>query len=162
LAAAIRRPDGDSRPGTASENAKHLFANDILSVFVGSQSQKYRLTKLVVSRPLGKFDLDDQYGFDPVTAFHEFSLLVGRRTGLATVKGLKARPGHGFIDLFWRGVPILEHKASAAILPGPNPRLLATSRTSPAKGSYDDGPRYAIVSDFARIAIHDLEPEDWI
>jgi hypothetical protein len=28
------------------------------------------LTKLVVESPLGKFDLGDQHGFDPVAAFH--------------------------------------------------------------------------------------------
>jgi hypothetical protein len=48
-----------------------LLTNDILGLFVGPQSEKDRLTKLVVLRPLRKLDLGDQYRFDPVAAFHD-------------------------------------------------------------------------------------------
>jgi len=48
-------------------STSHLFANDILCLFVRPQPEEDRLTKL---GPLGKLDLGDQYRFDPVAAFH--------------------------------------------------------------------------------------------
>jgi hypothetical protein len=48
-----------------------LFTNDILCLFVGPQSEKDRLTKLVILRPLRELDLGDQYRFNPVATFHD-------------------------------------------------------------------------------------------
>jgi hypothetical protein len=49
----------------------HLFANNLISSFVTPQPEEYRLTKLVILRPLGKLDLGDQHGFNPVAPFHD-------------------------------------------------------------------------------------------
>jgi hypothetical protein len=49
-----------------------LFPNSILRCFVSPQSEKNRLTQLVVAGPLGKLDLRDQYWFDPDAPFHDF------------------------------------------------------------------------------------------
>ena len=43
-----------------------LFANDLFGVFIGAQAQKDRLPQLVVVCPLGKLDLGDQHGLEPV------------------------------------------------------------------------------------------------
>ena len=48
-----------------------LVANDIFRLFISSRSQEDRLTELVVMCPLGKFDLGNPDGFDPVAAFHD-------------------------------------------------------------------------------------------
>ena len=48
-----------------------LFTNDILWLFVSSQSQKDRLAQLAIVGPLGKLDLGDQHGFEPVAALHD-------------------------------------------------------------------------------------------
>jgi hypothetical protein len=45
--------------------------NDVLCQFVSAQSQEDGLAKLIVTSPLGKLDLGDQHGFDPVAAFHD-------------------------------------------------------------------------------------------
>jgi len=47
------------------------LANDFFGIFVSSQTQKDRLTELVVAGPLGKLDLSNQHWLDPVAAFHD-------------------------------------------------------------------------------------------
>jgi hypothetical protein len=47
------------------------FTNHILCLFVGPQSQEDRLTQLVIECPLGKLDLSDEYGSDPLATFHD-------------------------------------------------------------------------------------------
>ena len=49
---------------------KWTLANDILCLYIGTHPQGHRLTKLTIMRPLGKLDLDDQNGFDPMAALH--------------------------------------------------------------------------------------------
>ena len=49
--------------------SRDLFTNDIVCLFIGSQPEEHRLTKLAVKRPLGKLDLGNQYGFDPLASF---------------------------------------------------------------------------------------------
>src|SRR6516164_763004 len=46
------------------------ITNDVLWLFISSQSQKHRLPKLVIQRPLGKLDLGDQYWLDPSAPPH--------------------------------------------------------------------------------------------
>jgi hypothetical protein len=50
---------------------RDLFTKDILCLFVSPQYQEDRLTKLLVGRPLGKFDLGDEHGFNPMATFHD-------------------------------------------------------------------------------------------
>jgi hypothetical protein len=65
----VKRSPADRMSGTRFERC--LFANDSLWVFVSPQSEEHRLTQLVVVRPLGKFNLSDEYGFDPLATFHD-------------------------------------------------------------------------------------------
>jgi len=64
--------------------------------------------------------------------------------------------GSGFIDLFWKGVLIAEHKSAGKDLDSAYKQAL----------DYFDGlkerdlPRYVIVSDFARIRLYDLEQDN--
>jgi hypothetical protein len=54
----------------ALDRLRYLFTNDIVRLLVGSQPQEDWLTKLVVVGPLGKFNLSDQHGFDPLATLH--------------------------------------------------------------------------------------------
>jgi len=47
------------------------FTNDVLSLFVSSQSKEDGLTKLSVAGPLGKLDLGDQDRLNPFALFHD-------------------------------------------------------------------------------------------
>ena len=69
--------------------AKRLFTGNVLSLLVSSQPQEHGLTKLVVAGPLGKLDLSDQNGFDPVAAFHD-----SRRDALTPASGYFLRQVH--------------------------------------------------------------------
>src|SRR5699024_2196866 len=84
----------------------------------------------------------------------------------APVKGMRQRAGTdffgasephggGFIDLFWKGVLIAEHKSRGKDL---------DTAYKQALGYFDgrkdrDLPQYVIVSDFARIRLYDLEAD---
>ena len=66
---------------------------------------------------------------------------------------------YGRIDLFWKGMLLVEHKSRGQHLARPSPGLPV--HPGPAqRGTPGQVPRYVIVSDFARFALHDLEPED--
>jgi len=92
-----------------------------------------------------------------VAAFEEYVKPVKARLeqdGLFNKSGRAA--GSGFIDLFWKGVLIAEHKSAGKDLDSAYKQAL----------NYFDGlkerdlPRYVIVSDFARIRLYDLEQDD--
>ncbi len=65
----------------------------------------------------------------------------------------------GFIDLFWPGRVLIEHKAAGANLGKAHAQALDYIRALQDSGRGDEVPRWIIVSDFRRIALHDLEPE---
>ncbi|MDN5865658.1 MAG: class I SAM-dependent DNA methyltransferase, partial [Gammaproteobacteria bacterium] len=65
----------------------------------------------------------------------------------------RAGDGSGFIDLFWKGVLIAEHKSLGKDL---NRAYRQAIDYFPGLKERDL-PRYVIVSDFARIRLHDLE-----
>ena len=79
---------------------------------------------------------------------------------------LRSRSGtlagnYGYIDLFWpRHDAGGTQEPRARILARPSRRLPLHSQTSCTHGRHDEVPRYVIVSDFAGISLHDLEPED--
>lgn len=74
------------------------------------------------------------------------------------VKGLSGR--YGYIDLFWPGVALVEHKSFGKDLGKAESQAFRYIQDLAREGRTDEIPRYVIVSDFARIALHDLEPED--
>ncbi len=68
----------------------------------------------------------------------------------------KASGDGGYIDLLWRGVLLVEHKSRGKDLD--RARGQAFDYFSGLKDR--DLPRYVIVSDFARIRLYDLEPDN--
>ncbi len=98
------------------------------------------------------------------TFWNEFFQVFGipRRTVAAFEHAVKRISGdYGRIDLFWPGVLLVEHKSFGEDLHKAETqafRYLADLARDPEKRR--EIPRYIIVSDFARIALHDLEPEE--
>ena len=66
---------------------------------------------------------------------------------------------YGFIDLFWKGTLLVEHKSRGKSLTKAQSQALEYIQSLQREGRGDEAPRYLIVSDFAKIALHDLEEE---
>lgn len=63
----------------------------------------------------------------------------------------------GYIDLFWKGTLLVEHKSRGKPLDKAHSQAIEYIQALKNEGRDDEAPRYVIVSDFARIALHDLE-----
>lgn len=97
------------------------------------------------------------------TFWNEFFEVFGiRRRVVASFEEpvRKLSGDHGFIDLFWPRVLIVEHKSRGKNLSAAETQAYDYIRHLVSEGRQDEVPRYIIVSDFARIALHDLEPEE--
>lgn len=97
------------------------------------------------------------------TFWNEFFNVFGvSRRALASfeapVKGISGT--YGYIDLFWSGVALVEHKSRGQSLDKAQSQAFRYIQDLAREGRSEEIPRYVIVSDFARIALHDLEPED--
>src|SRR6266542_680528 len=66
---------------------------------------------------------------------------------------------YGYIDLFWPATVLVEHKSRGADLGKAESQAFQYIQDLAREGRMDEIPRYVIVSDFARIALHDLEPD---
>jgi len=64
----------------------------------------------------------------------------------------------GYIDLFWPGTCLVEHKSAGQDLGKAHAQGMDYIRGLIDTGRDHEVPRWLIVSDFQRIAIHDLEP----
>jgi len=96
------------------------------------------------------------------TFWNEFFEVFGKkRRHVATFEEpVKKLSGNwGFIDLFWPGKCIVEHKSRGADLGKAHAQGMDYVRALIDSGREKECPRWLIVSDFQRIAIHDLEPE---
>ena len=67
---------------------------------------------------------------------------------------------YGYIDLLWPGRLLVEHKSFGQNLGKAESQAFDYVRQLANENRLDEIPRYIIVSDFARIALHDLEPEE--
>ncbi|MBN1395832.1 MAG: class I SAM-dependent DNA methyltransferase [Pirellulales bacterium] len=97
------------------------------------------------------------------TFWNEFFQVFGirRRTVAAFEEPVKNLSGdYGRIDLFWRGMLIVEHKSKGGDLGKAESQAFRYIQDLVREGRRDEAPRYVIVSDFARLALHDLEPDD--
>ena len=74
------------------------------------------------------------------------------------VKNLSGQ--YGYIDLFWPRVLLVEHKSFGKDLGKAESQAFRYIHDLARQGRENEIPRYVIVSDFARIALHDLEPDD--
>ena len=94
------------------------------------------------------------------TFWNEFFAVFGikRRTVAAyehPVKKLNNK--FGFIDLFWKGMFLAEHKSAGEPLDKAHTQAMDYIQGLTREGKQKEVPRYVAVSDFARIALHDLE-----
>ena len=67
---------------------------------------------------------------------------------------------YGRIDLFWKGMLLVEHKSRGQDLGKAESQAFQYIQDLLGEGRQDEVPRYVIVSDFARFALYDLEPDD--
>jgi len=70
-----------------------------------------------------------------------------------------AGTGKNFIDLLWKGVLIAEHKSAGKDLGKAYSQAMSYVQDLINEGRRLDAPRYIIVSDFKRIALHDLDKD---
>ncbi len=97
------------------------------------------------------------------TFWNEFFNVFGirRRIVASFEEPVKKISGeYGYIDLFWPGIALIEHKSFGKDLGKAESQAFRYIRDLTREGRVDEVPRYVIVSDFAHIALHDLEPED--
>lgn len=96
------------------------------------------------------------------TFWNEFFEVFGkkRRSLAAFEEPVKKLSGNwGYIDLFWPGTCLVEHKTAGQDLGKAFAQGMEYVRGLIDSGRDAEVPRWLIVSDFERIAIHDLEPE---
>jgi len=97
------------------------------------------------------------------TFWNEFFAVFGirRRTVASFEEPVKKISGqYGYIDLFWRNMLLVEHKSLGKDLGKAESQAFHYIQDLVREGRQDEVPRYVIISDFARIALHDLEPEE--
>ncbi len=97
------------------------------------------------------------------TFWNEFFNVFGvpRRAVASFEESVKKISGdYGYIDLFWPGKVLIEHKSRGGDLNKAESQAFNYIQDLAREGRTDEIPRYVIVSDFARIALHDLEPEE--
>ena len=73
------------------------------------------------------------------------------------VKMLKGT--YGFIDLFWKGTLLAEHKSRGKSLGKAHLQAMDYVQALITEGRQKETPRYIVVSDFAKFALYDLEDE---
>ena len=97
------------------------------------------------------------------TFWNEFFNIYGiRRKSVASFEEpVKKLSGHwGYIDLFWPMKVLVEHKSAGEDLDKAHAQGMDYIRGLIDSGREREVPRWLIVSDFQRIALHDLEPEE--
>ena len=86
---------------------------------------------------------------------------VRRRTVASFEEKVRNIKGQfGFIDLFWRGRLLAEHKSYGKSLDKAASQAFEYIQCLKDENRDDEIPRYVIVSDFAKIVLYDLEPEE--
>ena len=90
-----------------------------------------------------------------------FNVFGVRRRAVATFEEpvRKLSGDWGFIDLFWPGRLLAEHKSAGEDLGKAHAQGMDYIRGLKDTKRDREIPRWLIISDFARIALHDLEPE---
>ncbi|HEY0552405.1 MAG TPA: type IIL restriction-modification enzyme MmeI [Verrucomicrobiae bacterium] len=97
------------------------------------------------------------------TFWNEFFEVFGiaRKTVASFEAPVKKLTGHdGAIDLFWPGNLIVEHKSLGGKLDKAQSRAFEYIHALVHEGRHKEVPRYVIVSDFARMVLYDLEPDE--
>lgn len=100
---------------------------------------------------------------DKQTFWNEFFEVFGiaRKTVASFEAPVRKVSGHdGYIDLFWKGVLLVEHKSAGGDLGKAQSQAFDYIQSLATDGKHAEIPRYVIVSDFARIVLYDLEPDE--
>ena len=98
---------------------------------------------------------------DAQTFWNEFFDCFGiRRASVASFEvPIRNLGGHtDFIDLFWKGKLLAEHKSRGKPLDRAQSQANDYIQSLQREGHGDEVPRWLVVSDFARVALTDLEP----
>ncbi len=96
------------------------------------------------------------------TFWNEFFQVFGVKRRMVAgfeepVRNLKGT--YSFIDLLWPGTLLAEHKSRGQSLDKAESQAMAYIRSLKDEDREHEAPRYVVVSDFARIAIHDLDAD---
>lgn len=94
------------------------------------------------------------------TFWNEFFLVFGiqRRTVAGFEEPVRNLKGtYSFIDLFWPGTLLAEHKSRGQSLDKAESQAMSYIRALKDEDRAHETPQYLVVSDFARVAIHDLD-----
>lgn len=67
---------------------------------------------------------------------------------------------YGYIDVFWRGLVLAEHKSRGKSLDKAESQAFSYIQDLAREQRMADLPRYVILSDFERVALYDLEPDE--
>lgn len=97
------------------------------------------------------------------TFWDEFFQVFGiRRRVVASFeeKVRNARGKYSYIDLFWSGHLLVEHKSRGKDLGHAKSQAFQYIQDLINDGRLDEIPRYVLLSDFSKFALFDLEPED--
>ena len=97
------------------------------------------------------------------TFWDDFFTVFGmRRRLLATFEEpvKKINGQYGYIDLFWRGTMLAEHKSRGLSLDKAESQAFSYIQDLAREQRTADLPRYVILSDFERVALYDLEPDE--
>jgi hypothetical protein len=97
------------------------------------------------------------------TFWNEFFEVFGvrRRTVASFEEPVRNLRGDtDFIDLFWKGKLLAEHKSRGRSLDKASSQAYGYIQNLQSSGRGEEVPRYLLVSDFANIALHDLEADD--
>ena len=99
---------------------------------------------------------------DKQTFWNEFFEVFGvPRKSVATFEKAVAKDagGYGFVDLFWRGVLLVEHKSAGQKLVKAEAQAFDYIAELTRKGLHEEVPRYIILSNFQTFVLFDLEPD---
>jgi hypothetical protein len=67
---------------------------------------------------------------------------------------------YGYIDVFWRGLVLAEHKSRGKSLDKAESQAFSYIQDLAREQRIAELPRYVILSDFERVALYDLEPDE--
>src|SRR5665213_1793122 len=99
---------------------------------------------------------------DKQTFWNEFFNIFGisRRVVATFEEPVRRISGStGFIDLFWPGKLLVEHKTAGHSLDTAESQAFAYIHDLISSGRQDEAPRYILLSDFRRFALYDLDPD---
>lgn len=72
----------------------------------------------------------------------------------------RLRGTYGFIDLLWKGKLLVEHKTAGESLEAAETQAFDYIQDLQTVGRGNEIPRYLLLSDFQRLALYDLEPDE--